>query len=119
MQVGSLVICINNDTQRTEASRIMAQKGYVFPNKESIYIIRGFQPRIVSSDDSHNIYLEEIVNPPIELMWRAYQNKITNIEMGFGIDRFKEIQPPMDLTEIIEAQHEHHQEVRKPETCRV
>lgn len=104
MQIGSLVVCINNNPNKTEVSRVMKDNGYVFPNNEELYTVRGFQLKGNGGINRNNIYLEEIVNKPLTIHWLA-TGKTTDMEMGFGINRFKEVLPPMDIEEITQYQH--------------
>lgn len=96
MKVGSLVERVKvtpsgiNETATKEAIK---RAGYKIPEFNVIYTVRGF-----TDEDCDAIYLEEIVNPQI-------LTKYGMCEVGFGIRNFRELQPPVDLTEIMEYQH--------------
>jgi hypothetical protein len=69
----------------------MYENGYAFPEFKGIYVVRGYQP---GDAQNQNIYLEEIVNKPLAIRWA--EGDITHMEMGFGVNRFRELLPPQD-----------------------
>lgn len=89
MKVGSLVECIHPFT--SELSARLRLYGYGFPVVGGTYIVRGFQDK-----NDYNIYLDEIVNTPVPTTSGDF------MEFGFAYTRFREIQPPMDISELIE-----------------
>lgn len=99
MKVGSLVEIVRvapsgiNETATKEA---INNAGYKYPEFNVVYTIRGF-----TDPSCDAIYLEEIVNPEINTRYGL-------CEVGFGIRKFLELQPPMDLSEIQEYQHPKH-----------
>lgn len=97
MKVGSLVECVSG---KRKASDIITQQrideGIIkLPVVGKIYTVRSFTPSGTA------IRLEEIVNPSVD-------TKRGNMEQGFCIENFRELQPPIDLTEIMEYQHPKH-----------
>lgn len=84
MKVGSLVECIGI----AEYNRGYKPK---IPVVGLIYVVRG-----LCQDDFGNvgIYVEEIINPP-----HQFDNGL--LEPAFNISIFKELQPPLDLTELL------------------
>lgn len=94
MRVGSLVKLSDSIIPATEAERestkIARGYRYVWPEKNEIYTVREVR--------SKSILLEEIVNPPMPLKGDKMQ------EAGFRTCDFIEIQPPMDLTELLKVE---------------
>lgn len=86
MKVGSLVECVAiNVDKNTEIAKSIIKTGLVtYPKVGGIYTIRAFPL-------SDGVYLEEIDNSA------AYK-----IEPCFNIKMFRELQPPMDISELIE-----------------
>lgn len=87
MKVGSLVECVGSFTQ---------VPGEIVPVNGKIYTVRA----IACFGHEAGILLEEIVNEPQEYAEGFYQ-------VHFAIDKFREIQPPMDISELIEECHFH------------
>ncbi len=83
MQIGSLGKCVNDNFKNLINEDILPMGG-------CIYTIRDFPY-------SNGIRLEEIVNPI-----RKYGNKI--IECSFNVEAFKEVQPPMNVSEMFADQ---------------
>jgi hypothetical protein len=81
MKVGSLVICPNG-FKSTLLQPLAA-------SEEIIYTVRS----ITLAEGLEGIRLEEVINP---------HRQIDNIEYAYHIDSFREIQPPLDLTELLE-----------------
>lgn len=83
MKIGSLVECIN-DNFDPKLHTISLHP--VLPTKGKLYTIRhifkGYPSGIAC-------YLEEI---------KSNTNPYFNIEQGFAINRFKEVQPPMEIS---------------------
>lgn len=96
MKVGSLVECIDSIDYESRYStylhtfKVARRMGYVFPKKGSIYTIR----EIIEDDPKElpSVLLEEIVNPIVA----------AGFEIGFDIKDFRELQPPMDLTVLMD-----------------
>lgn len=91
MKIGSLVKCIYQikDGAISFTQQRMIDAGYVSPKFGEIYAVRGFTP------SNGGLYLEELVNPPLETVC-GY------MEVGFSIRAFREVQPPMDLSELLQ-----------------
>lgn len=92
MKVGSLVECVyssRKDGCISSTQLNMIDAGYTSPIVGGIYTVRGF------TENYKGIFLEEIINPPI-MTYRGIR------EVGFTISAFREVQPPMDLTELLE-----------------
>lgn len=83
MKVGSLVECIAN------TSSFDCDRNESVPKKGGIYTVRGIHP------DGDAIRLEEIVNRPIK-----YADEFG--ECYFLSSKFRELQPPMNVSELIE-----------------
>lgn len=84
MKVGSLVVCINDDFLVNDITIHLPVKGI-------LYIVRDIRAHLFSM----YITLEEIVNEP-----RRYKDGY--YEPAFNVKAFREVQPPMDLTELLE-----------------
>lgn len=98
MKVGSLVECVGQKRKHPidEITTERINKGIIkLPVVGNIYTVRSFTPSGTA------IRLEEIVNPSVD-------TKSGNMEQGFCIENFREVQPPIDLTEILEYQHPIH-----------
>lgn len=89
MKVGSLVECINDDLSKNDPRVHQFITAYVV--KGEIYTVREIQINPV--DSVPGLLLEEIVN---------HVNTYYNLEQAWCIKRFREIQPPMDLSELME-----------------
>lgn len=78
MQVGSLCVCVDaNDQDEYEVKVVL----------NNLYVIREIIPPFIPIVPP-TVLLEEIVNPPCEGCGE---------EHGFGIIRFREVQPPMKI----------------------
>lgn len=101
MKVGSLVERVPttreiSSSDRTQADFVKSQ-GYAFPIIGNIYTVRD-----IVHYPAHNrigLLLEEIVNPKI---WTGKGF----VELGFDTCMFRELQPPMDLTELLQECNE-------------
>lgn len=81
MKVGSLVECINSE-------------GYGgFVTKGTIYTIREITTCNCGQCTAPLLYLEEV---------KMDHNPFTGDEYAFGSEDFREVQPPMDVQEIVE-----------------
>lgn len=83
MQVGSLVILENDNWQQLGTAKTKPVKG-------KIYTVRFLYPY------DNGLLLEEIVNE--ETVCRANNGYRMFAEPGFSIFRFRELQPPMDIS---------------------
>ena len=95
MKIGSLVECINDNWAPTIVDPVFCAH-IIFPIKGPIYVVRN----IITDKDGTGILLEEIVNPV---------EKFPNGEIGearWGVSRFRELQPPMDISELISLEKE-------------
>lgn len=81
MQVGSLVELVNDNWP-------IRQNNEIFPVKGIIYTVR-------SLGIEGGIHLEEIVNQPNHYI-QGYA------ECEFKVSRFKELQPPIDISMLLE-----------------
>lgn len=86
MQVGSLVELVN-DTWEHHYYDV------IYPVKNVIYTVRGFK-------EDTGIVLEEIVNRVERLQTRS--GAIIIDEASFMIHKFRELQPPMEISELVE-----------------
>ena len=85
MQVGSIVMCIDDNWNGKD----FVYPNVIFPYKDEIYVVR----EIISFKNGTGVLLEEIDN----------SNAIIDFkEPFFDIKRFTELQPPMDIAELIE-----------------
>lgn len=91
MKVGSLVELVDDSFNERVKGIACLFYGYVYPVKAEIYTIR----EIYETPYGRGILLEEIKNPEVV-------NAMGLSEMGFTIERFRELQPPMDISELIE-----------------
>lgn len=94
MKVGSLVERVGSgrmDSETINNLNILLSQGYVLPSLGGVYTIRGF----LHSSNGDGIYLEEIVNPKI-CTHEGF------MEVAFHVSSFRELQPPMDISELIE-----------------
>jgi hypothetical protein len=89
MKVGSLVELIQNF--KPTSIVVAIENAITLPVKGEAYTVRA----IVTRSGKAAILLEEIINPDI-----ITSDGIT--EVGFCIKLFRELQPPMDLTELVE-----------------
>ena len=89
MKVGSLVELVNDNWKYPH------EEGITYPVKRTIYTVR----EIDFSDIVIAIMLEEIINPK-----RPYliNGKFDLGEKGFIIERFRELQPPLDVSNIVQ-----------------
>lgn len=95
MRVGSLVECINDISRNPP--EVMKKYGLKNIHKGRIYTIRGL---FINEVGVPSCYLEEVINPIIP-------NKYGTIrEVGYRREKFREVQPPMDLSFIEEIQQE-------------
>lgn len=85
MKVGSL--CEMVDDFEDGVKRICAQLNVCLPVMHNVYVVRS----IDTYCGAVYIRLEEIVNQPAP----------NGIEYCFEIDIFRELQPPMDISELI------------------
>lgn len=92
MKVGSLVECINDNWVRYEDDKHIS-----FPAKGSIYTVRDIT---VWGKCGVGIRLEEIINPP-----DLYVEGVG--ECTFDIKKFRELQSPIDISELIEELNIH------------
>lgn len=94
MRVGSLVECIGSkeaDTTDQKATKAAAEAaGYAYPKVGEVYTVRE-----VRTIKRPCILLEEIVNPPVDTEYGI-------LEIAFWMSCFRELQPPMDLSEVTE-----------------
>lgn len=81
MKVGSIVECIDNKVRFTKPLKL-----------KQPYTIRGFCKCPNSGSDG--IYLEEVVN---EI------NPVFKRENAYGIERFRELQPPMEIQSALDS----------------
>jgi hypothetical protein len=91
MRIGSLVECVSDITNIERSREFIRLFGYAIPEIGGIYTVRGFTP-----EKGAAIYLEEIVNPKVP------NDLYGMIEWGFNAKHFRELQPPMDLSELLE-----------------
>lgn len=84
MQVGSLVETIITWENKPDRPQV--------PIQGNIYTIRDI---FSITGGETGIRLEEVINPP-------RQFKQGFMEVLFRIDRFRELQPPMDISELVE-----------------
>lgn len=94
MKIGSLVECVNTGKTGTSGDLSYTQKrtldaGYTYPKIGEIGTVRGF------TRNGKGLFLEEHINPVL------YPG---GFEVGFTIHCFRELQPPMDLTELLTEQ---------------
>lgn len=91
MKVGSLVECVggadSSDANRRVARILKTDYNYVFPVIKGIYVVRGF----MTLCGEIGVLLEEIINP----VANTVEGKK---EIGFLIDEFRGIQPPMQIS---------------------
>lgn len=91
MKVGSLVECIG-EFERDSADIFF---DILVPAKGGIYIVRTIENGRHYKDEIF-IRVEEIVNPKV----CVHNGEL--IETQFSIKKFRELQPPMDLSELLE-----------------
>lgn len=87
MKIGSLVECINDNWKRNDDDMHIS-----FPIKGNLYTVRDI---IDWGKGGIGIRLEEIINSP-----DIYVEGVS--ECTFNIRLFKELQPPIDISELIE-----------------
>lgn len=87
MKVGSLVECV----KRGEPNMKIDELGNIMPTVNEIYTVRSF----LTHKGRRGIRLEEIINK--EHQYDGYYG-----EVAFGESNFREIQQPMDLSEMLE-----------------
>jgi hypothetical protein len=100
MQVGSLVECVN-DIFPDELYRTPIK----FPVKGSYYLIREIGPN-PCGDNKISVLLEEIINQP-----RLCELCVMCFETRFGVERFRELVPPINLEEALRKEEPEQQEV--------
>jgi len=83
MKVGSLVECVDDKYQQQDDK-------IIFPILGETYTIRA-----IDFSEPVVVWLEEIVNPV-----KTYREGL--YEAAFDIDSFRELQPPLDLSELLE-----------------
>jgi hypothetical protein len=92
MQAGSLVELVND---KWDFSALDTARGVVYPVKQVIYTVRA----IVRNDEGKSgVRLEEIINPIL-----PYGSRMA--EKAFRVERFRELQPPMDMELVKDLQH--------------
>lgn len=79
MEVGSLVVCINN----SGVHHIGIDYGAIIPKLNTVYTVRDIRT------DNYSLLLEEIDNS--HLIGRNFKKR----EPGFNVKRFRELQPPI------------------------
>lgn len=87
MKVGSLVMWLGTYLSDGDKEIIERTKS-VLPNTVDVYTVRGF------NKSGTGIYLEEIVNGIGKY----------GVEISFSKKYFKEVQPPIDLTELLDTE---------------
>lgn len=92
-----MVECINDDFSNADRRSLNAMRtlGVKFPEKGTIYTVRAILTAWYP-DKTDGVRLEELTNPTL------HYDDGTSEEPAFGIDRFRELQPPMDITELVE-----------------
>lgn len=107
MKVGSLVVCI----EKCETQGVWTMLGgiTILPDEHTIYTIRDIIPKHSGKNFIYTVdcvRLVEIINPV---------SPNAKMEMAYDISCFREIQPPMDLSELIEETKI--KEIKTPKLC--
>ncbi len=94
MKIGSIVECIN-DQFAERAHRLLVQ----FPVKGQLYVVRDLPFDIFNRNSGQpGVLLEEIINP---FRWFQMGSEKLLLEPRFYMYRFREVQPPFDLSEAL------------------
>ncbi len=96
MRVGSLVQCIGDITKNIVSIEVIQYYNLSYPVINEVYEVREI--------NGEYIRLQEIVNRPIEKYRNDPSSGFTEVE--FHITGFREVQPPMDISEIFSKELE-------------
>lgn len=83
MKIGSVVECINNSN---------IDEGVVILKLNYPYTVRGFQE---DEGSGAGVYLEEVINHIADSPYKR-------IEWAYRIERFRELQPPMEIQSALD-----------------
>ena len=96
MKTGSIVICVD-DTFNKHAGRNFS----ALPVRDRCYVVRELIPNIEFANGPPGIALEEIRGKYVT--YPSYTGVVVTIEISFKMKRFREVLPPMNLEEVLEA----------------
>jgi len=82
MKVGSLVELVDDNW-------LEKHPNVKYPVKGKIYTVRDFE---IDDYDEPSLYLVEIINPVMK--WDDFEDS----ELSFYVHRFRELQPPMEIS---------------------
>ncbi|MFM9057095.1 MAG: hypothetical protein ACKOQY_10500 [Bacteroidota bacterium] len=98
MKTGSLVICVDDRFNKFAVTNFTA-----LPVRDRCYVVRELIPNIESANGPPGIALEEIQGKFIKCA--SYTGAVVTLEVSFKMKRFREVLPPLQLEDVLEAVH--------------
>jgi hypothetical protein len=98
MKTGSIIICVDDNFNKFAVKKFTA-----LPVRNRCYVVRELIPNIEYANGPPGIALEEIQGNYEKRI--SYTGAIITLEISFKMKRFREVLPPMQLEDVIEAVH--------------